>query len=70
MQNKFKFLLLLIFAFLGTEVRAEVKSVFDYDSIWKCDQAKRNWYCDDEPEPVKAPAITNDAPSVYSTARR
>ena len=54
MQNKFKFLLLLIFAFLGTEVRAEVKSVFDYDSIWKCDQAKRNWYCDDEPEPVKA----------------
>lgn len=54
MQNKFKFLLLLVFALVGFEVNAEPKSVFDYDSIWKCDQTKRNWYCDDEPEPVKA----------------
>ena len=53
MQNKFKFLLLLVFALVGFEVNAEPKSVFDYDSIWKCDQTKRNWYCDDEPEPVK-----------------
>ena len=54
MQNKFKFLLLLVFALVGFEVNAEPKSVFDYDSIWKCDQTKRNWYGDDEPEPVKA----------------
>ncbi|EOY4147380.1 MULTISPECIES: conjugal transfer protein TraF [Acinetobacter] len=47
MLNKMKYLSLLILALAGTEVRAE-KSVFDYDSIWKCDQAKRNWYCDDE----------------------
>ena len=54
MQNKFKFLLLLVFALVGFEVNAEPKSVFDYDLILICYQTKRNWYCDDEPEPVKA----------------
>lgn len=66
MLNKLKYLPLLILAVLSADVRAE-KSVFDYDSIWKCDQAKRNWYCDEEekkstpaqrpeqPEPVASP---------------
>lgn len=59
-----KYLSLLILALIGTEVKAE-KSVFDYDSIWKCDQAKRNWYCDDE-EKKSTPAQRNEEKPVAS----
>jgi conjugal transfer pilus assembly protein TraF len=30
------------------------KSVFDYDSIWKCDKSKLNWYCDEEEKSTPA----------------
>lgn len=36
------------------------KNIFDYDSVWSCDQTKRNWYCDEQPQPVKpqSPPLT------------
>lgn len=37
---------------LATAAGASAGSL-DYPSIWKCDQAKFNWYCDEDEEPVQ-----------------
>lgn len=57
-MTKLKILSVLIFSLAGFDAHAAgaQKSVFDYDSIWKCDTAKRNWYCDDQEEKT-TPAI-------------
>lgn len=39
---------LLAFSFTQSSV---AKSMLDYDSIWKCDKTKRNWYCDEVEKP-------------------
>ncbi len=39
---------------LNTNAANSQKSVFDYDSVWKCDTTKRNWYCDDEEKTTEA----------------
>src|SRR5690606_41966880 len=43
---------------------AHAKSVLEYDSIWKCDKNKRNWYCDEqeEREVVKPPIAISQLP--------
>ena len=44
--------LLLVALMLGRSVAlAAPESGMNYPSIWHCDDAKFNWYCDEEPEP-------------------
>lgn len=47
-MNKFKIFSLIVAAAITGELQASPKNVFDYDSIWKCDSTKMNWYCDEE----------------------
>ena len=56
MLNKFKSISIAILCSINFQAHSATgeKSVFDYDSIWKCDTQKRNWYCD-ESEQKKPP---------------
>lgn len=49
-MNKF---LAVVFALSAFNLNA--KSTLDYDSVWKCDKKKMNWYCDDKPEKKNIP---------------
>ncbi|MDB0198985.1 conjugal transfer protein TraF, partial [Acinetobacter baumannii] len=33
------------------------KSALDYDSVWKCDNKKMNWYCDEKPQKKTSPLV-------------
>ncbi len=48
-------LLALVIAFSSMSLQA--KSALDYDSVWKCDNKKMNWYCDDKPVKKNATVV-------------
>jgi len=49
---------------------ARAQSALDYPSAWRCDQAKFNWYCDEDAEPAQsrpAPAPAGATPQAAAT---
>ena len=53
---------------IGTSARAQ-GSALDYPSVWRCDEAKFNWYCDVEDEPKPAQASPPAALASVATPR-
>jgi conjugal transfer pilus assembly protein TraF len=44
--------LVLIVAFMLAGAAQAQRNALDYDSIWQCDEARFNWYCDEDAQPT------------------
>jgi len=57
-------LLLMVAVTLWARMASADAQSLDYQSVWSCDAAKMNWYCEEPPAPLPAPA----APAVPVSA--
>lgn len=68
-MKKLAFLVALV---LAGSAHAQ-RNALDYQSVWKCDESKFNWYCDEDEKPapqLQAPPLRQAPSNAQSQAKR
>lgn len=69
MRNIMSAVLAALVAVAGAAA-AQTTNSLDYPSVWRCDEAKFNWYCDLEDEPKAPAAASRPAPAQPAAPQR
>jgi hypothetical protein len=49
---------------------ASALGALDYDSIWRCDENRFNWYCDIQPDTEQAQTIAESCAAPCASSRK